>query len=334
MTTEIHGCRATMILDSINPEGIPFQTLEVRYPRMVHADAKTHRIHSGYEGETLVLMEDVSVLIDRDLSRNGRSSRAVPVKRLLEEARTNPYLPNFMANGAGMVPTLPMNEHDLKEANAVWLAMCGYVTACVEKLNALNVHKQWANRPLEFFGYIDCVLSTTNWKNFLALRQHFAAQQEMQDLANCIAAEIESSTPKLLQPGKWHLPYVMEEDLVKVWDKWRNPDGNEAQYIHEPSGYWDELKKISAARCARVSIKPFDGNASYEAEFARYDLLVTSLPVHASPTEHQATPDIFHPKYIDRDELMKGYYDHPELSGNLGAGWIQNRKLIPNEAVR
>ncbi len=48
---------------------------------------------------------------------------------------------------------------------------------------------------------------------------------------------------------------------------------------------------LSTARCARLTIAPFDGNADYDAEKARFERLVVSTPVHASPAEHQASPD-------------------------------------------
>jgi hypothetical protein len=233
-----------------------------------------------------------------------------------------------------MTPGEAFDPETLTAIEERWLSLCRHVADEVEWFTKMDVHKQWANRPLEFFGYIDLVLSSTNFANFLALRDHPAAQQEMQDLAKCIRAEMDASAPRLLKPGEWHLPYIAEADLAEVWSRWRNPDGNDYQYIHQPDGYWAELKKLSAARCARVSIAPFDGDASYEAEFRRYELLVGSVPVHASPTEHQATPDVFRERVRRKGETRerRGYYEHPELHGNL-VGWIQNRKTIPGECI-
>ena len=75
-------------------------------------------------------------------------------------------------------------------------------------------------------------------------------------------------------------------------------------------------------------LAPFDGNASYEKELERYQLLVGdgSTPVHASPIEHQLTPDRFM-----NDQHGTGF-DNPHLHGNT-PGWVQARKLVPNEAV-
>ena len=54
--------------------------------------------------------------------------------------------------------------------------------------------------------------------------------------------------------------------------------------------------------------------------------LLEQRPVHASPAEHQATPD---------RQALAGYggWEHPELHGNFD-GWVQYRKLLPAEVVR
>ena len=51
----------------------------------------------------------------------------------------------------------------------------------------------------------------------------------------------------------------------------------------------DDLIKVSVARCARVSYKTHDGTpTSVEADMALYERLLGSVPLHASPAEHQA----------------------------------------------
>lgn len=273
---------AKVILDSISPEDIRLPTLHLRYWRPVHAEFMTHRV----------------------FTRNGRSSRAVPVKTLLTEA---PYVPHFMKNQPGMVASEELSLDAFEEATVEWAKMIDACRKGVARLNELGVHKQWANRPLEWFGYIDVLLTTTDIENFYALRDHPDAQPEIKELAVLIKEALEVSTPTLLTPGEWHLPYVTRQELL--------------DYGIETS------KKLSAARCARLSYKPFDGNASIGAEIERYDRLITSKPVHASPVEHQATPD----SIIDFGALGKGWRNE-KYHGNF-YGWIQNRKLIPDEAV-
>ncbi|MCB1901991.1 MAG: hypothetical protein KDH16_22055, partial [Rhodocyclaceae bacterium] len=59
-------------------------------------------------------------------------------------------------------------------------------------------------------------------------------------------------------------------------------------------------------------------------ELALCDRLIGSRPLHASPFEHQATPDTYHKegKFGGSDYWEKSY-----LHGNF-VGWVQHRKLL------
>jgi hypothetical protein len=170
-------------------------------------------------------------------------------------------------------------------------------------------HKQIPNRLLEPFSWIDTLITSTEWDNFLWLRDHRDAEPHLQDLARLVKKAIDNATALPIEPGEWHMPYITEED-------------REATRYLRVDEAWEWLCKISAARCARISYKPFDGDASYERELERYDSLVTADRVHASPLEHAAQPDV----------LVDGEFQNTHLSGNLAHGWIQYRKTIPNEA--
>lgn len=303
---------AKIIAHSVSEHSPPIATIHGRYPRMVHADAKTHRVVSGFSGELLEIHEDVSILASKELSRNGRSSRAVPVKRLLEEA---PYVPHFMRNKPGMVASEELSDSERAEAEQIWMSMVRAVRSGVTRLNELGVHKQWTNRPLEWCGYIDVLITSTDWANYFALRDEESAQPEVQALAKAIKRVLAESTPNPLKPGEWHLPYVTGHEC-ELWIVEYGPD--QALEI---------AKKISVARCARLTIEPFDGNGSIEAELIRYERLMVNRPVHASPAEHQATPDEYFVDMIDG-----AVYLHPHFHGNF-FGWNQNRKMIPHECV-
>lgn len=278
---------AKIILDSVSDEGIRLTTFHLRYWRSIHAELMTHR----------------------DFSRNARSSRAVPSRILLTEPI---FVPEFGMNQPGMQsdgkPLMPgLQSRWSKE----WSGLAELCRKQVEKWQAEGMHKQWANRPLEWFGWIDVLVTATRYENFWALRISEYAQPEFDALANLMKQLIDLSNPRLLLPGQWHLPYVSPAE--------------------ERERGLETSKMLSAARCARLSYKPFDGSDSLEREQARYDMLVNSKPVHASPVEHQATPD----RPVDYGGVVKGgqEWEKPHLHGNYH-GWIQNRKLIPDEVVR
>lgn len=306
---------AKVIADSISPDGIRLTTLQLRYPRMVHADFMTHRV----------------------FSRNGRSSRAVPFSTLVKE---DPYVPHFKKNQPGMVASEELSDEQFALAEEIWLTAADVCKTAAKGLHDLGVHKQWVNRMLEWFGYIDVLVTSTDWANFFELRLDGGAQPEIIQLADCMQAAIDGSTPHEVKPGEWHLPYITFDDFGIAgahldetnpgWDRNISHD-QEAEAILEV------LKKISVARCARLTIKPFDGDGSFEKELKRYELLMESRPVHASPAEHIATPDIreiyYHDSGVGGVEYEEvGDWKHSVEHGNF-YGWRQFRKMIPHNTI-
>lgn len=169
------------------------------------------------------------------------------------------------------------------------------------------------------------VVTSTEWDNFFGLRLDKAAQPEMRALAEAMRQAWLESKPEALQPGEWHLPYV---------------DGIDRHFIRHDARNKDPLDiavKQSVARCARVSYKPFNADrpSTLEEDLALYDKLVDAQPIHASPAEHQATPDTVNREgtsHTLKDYLQDGGFDNKHLHGNF-TGWIQYRKTIPGEAV-
>ncbi|CBW47020.1 N4 gp30-like protein [Roseovarius sp. 217 phage 1] len=282
-----------VILASTAADAPPIYTIRMRYPRPIHGEIMTHRV----------------------FGRNARSSRAVPVRTMLNEVRTIPYVPwHWLKNKPGMQGTEPLTPEEEEEAITYWLSAAN--TAChhVEQLfdpDGLNIHKQNPNRLLEPFSWMDTLITATEWNNFLWLRQHGAAEPHLQDLANLVYQAIEDTQLILRDPDEWHMPYITYEERT--------------QY------HSDVLLKISAARCARISYKPFNGDGSVSKELERADLLMNDERVHASPFEHQAKPDTLSwnfPEFEGEPDVKA--WANPMLHGNL-TGWIQYRKLIPNE---
>jgi hypothetical protein len=59
-----------------------------------------------------------------------------------------------------------------------------------------------------------------------------------------------------------------------------------------------------------------------------YEDLVGARPLHASPAEHQATPDVSVPGQIGPyGEWRVAHWKKPHLHGNF-RGFVQNRKII------
>ena len=299
---------AKVLADSISPEGIRLTTFELRYPRFIHAEELTHRILETQP--ELVIYEAVpdGLMYDQDLSRNASSNRAIPVQRMIEDLRRDPAMPEFWgSNKPGMQAGEELTEGDLYYVQQVWLAARDNAIASANVMIKSGLHKQIANRILEPWAHINVVVTATEWANFFALRAHPDAQPEIRILAEAMMAAMGQSDPQLLNVGVWHLPYVSEED----------------HFNHDI----EILKKVSVARCARVSYLTHDGRpTSVEEDLSLYEKLLVSQPLHASPAEHQATPDSIYKAHRGNK------WNKPKLHGNL-KGWCQFRKMLPNEFI-
>lgn len=291
---------ATVIADSISQQGIRLTTFQLRYWRPIHSELMTHR----------------------EFSRCAGSSRARPSKAIIEQVRDNPWAPvEWGKNQPGMQAKELLTQNALVTAQHLWEIAAADAAVIASMMVNVGAHKQIVNRLLEPFTYIDVVVSSTSYANWFFLRDHEDADPTIRDLAIKMRIARDASTPKLLLSGQWHLPYIIEED--------RN---DPRVLVHTEYAQNQMLASVSAARCARTSYKAHDGtNTTVEADLGLYDRLVGSTPLHASPTEHQATPDEkIRAKGSVFDNII---WANPQLHGNF-EGWIQFRKTHNHEYVK
>lgn len=296
---------AKVICDSISPDNVRLTTLQLHFPRIILAEINTHGA----------------------LAKNARSTRAVPTSKLIKEVRENPYVPaKWGMNNPGMQSNAEIVDAEhIAELEKEWREAARDAADHAEKLFNKKLHKQWAGRVLEPYMWVDSVVSATDWANFFALRYHPDAQPEFEDLAKAIRKARDESTPEIVKPGQWHLPYIQKSDADLVYEYFEQKKSqflSTGEFI-DIGNFADIYQKLSVARCARVSYAPFDGDGSIEKELQRYDLLVNSKPVHSSCLEHQATPDVF-------TDILEGV--HKEEWGRF-YGWRQYRKMIPGNTV-
>jgi hypothetical protein len=273
---------AKILKDSISPEGVRLTTMELVYPRFIHSELMTHRV----------------------FSRNASSSRAIPTKRAIRMIRENPAVPaSWRMNQPGMQGYVMAPQDVALQAQEIWLNAMEASIFWAEQMDMLGIHKQVVNRITEPYAHIKVVVTSVYWDNWFGLRDHPAADPTIAALAVQMKEAFDASTPKALALGEWHLPYISDEELAVL-------------------GVTNAIK-VSAARCARTSYNNHDGTATVlDKDIALHDSLLVDQPIHASPAEHQATPDT---RVNQRGMWMK-----PELHGNL-PGYIQYRKTLPNE---
>lgn len=242
-----------VIADSVGPNAARITTFQLRMPRFILAQFNTHRA----------------------ISKNARSSRAVPVKTMIAEVENDPVMPIYWGkNQRGMAATQELDAGDIDFAERHWLVSRDNAVYRARRLMEYGIHKQIANRLLEPFMWADVVATATDWNNFFALRCDKHAQPEIQKIAVMMAKAFRDSVP-VKRPARptdssesnhWHLPYVTDEERAKH--------------------YLGDLMAISVARCGRASYRAFDGSESPLAKDAEFhDNMVNDG--HWSPTEHQ-----------------------------------------------
>lgn len=307
-------------------------TLLCRYPRWIHAEGRTHR--QLYIGEQINMeLATPSLMEDPALSRNASSSRALPVKKLIEDVENDPAVPMYWGmNRPGMQATEELPPALKDKARDIWMrAMEDAIKRAKELAHLADIdgdpvgaHKQIVNRLLEPFSHITVVVSATQWSNFLYLRDHADAEPHIQMLARAIKDELaRTDNISTLMPGDWHLPFITPSDR---WEYLDNPPAENPNQQYREAAL-DGLKKLSVARCASTSYKTVDGfDMTMERATALHDKLIAMDPLHASPAEHVAQAD----ELVEKNGYYTQWFKNPHQHGNF-VGFRQYRKMLPNE---
>jgi len=104
---------ARVLLDSVSPAGIRLTTMEVRYPRFIHSEVMTHRV----------------------LSKNSGSSRAIPIRKMIDGVRSDPAMPLWWGrNQSGMQAREEIDEPMRALAEAEWKRALEDALAHAERL--------------------------------------------------------------------------------------------------------------------------------------------------------------------------------------------------------
>jgi thymidylate synthase ThyX len=232
------GTWAEVLADSIAPGCPRLTSLKVRFPHIILPQVLTHRV----------------------FSRNTSSSRAIPVARLIADVERDPFIPREWRYAAdrGMQPGEMMSQGDAMSARMRWVAAMEFSVVTAGEMVNRHVSKEHVNRILEPYAHVSMIITATEWENFLQLRLDSHSQIEIRDLAEAIRDAMESSTPRELGIGEWHMPYGDSEDPIE-----------------------------SAACCARISYDSHDGGKATQNSNRRLAKMLMDEG-HWSPFEHIA----------------------------------------------
>lgn len=260
--------RVKVVAHSVYPGGPEVISVQATGRRFILAELNTHRV----------------------LSKNSASSRAIPFPKQVQKIIDDLAYPEVWASekkgmqGGEEIEhiedwTTWVGDEEVTRpgANSLWLKASENALEVAQELAKLGVHKSLVNRLLEPFMWHTVVLTGTAWENFFSQRCSPLAQPEIRVMAEEIRTAIQNSTPRELDLGEWHLPYIDDETRGAVM----------AAGEHSAQRW---LARISAARCARVSYLTQEGKRDLDEDLLLYERLTTAQPPHWSPLEHVATP--------------------------------------------
>lgn len=331
--------KATVIAHSKSSvTGKEIITFEVEFWRGILAEVNTHKM----------------------LSKNASSSRAIPVPTMLKQVRENPAMPvRFGAANTGMQDKGVHNNHveiemgtiyEIGSPEYIWEQSALISSDIAEAFHKAGYAKQVCNRLIEPYQMVKMVITATELNNLWWLRDHEMADPSFADLVRKMRAAMQASTPTVLKPGEWHVPYYNSGYWKPSTQLLSMPPKTADAFGHT----LEHALVISASCCAQVSYRKLDDTIEKaRGVVARLNLQgeEPDQPVHASPLEHQGTPisESIGDDYSfdgsgliindphDTDSWQEGIThmdrDGTFCSGNL-KNWIQHRQLVPNHVKR
>jgi hypothetical protein len=293
-----------LILASKNEQtGDILYTFKQRFPRIILAETNTHMI----------------------AAKNAASSRALPTLRQLKNILNNPFLPHSIGQyQKGMQAGQEIQGLRRWLNEQIWLKSRFLMVFIAWLCYKLGAPKQFSNRLVEPWMWVEQIWTSTDVNNELLLRNHWMAEphyqllmKQKQEIIERVKAHF-AGTPdpglvrrcQVLKPGEWHMPFLQWWDFqhqldevferrnllldpnrdARVWDE----ANSKYVYIEGLHNDKDIAKAVSAARCAWVSYY-MPGDASQKmnnilAALLTYHKLASGKIRHLSPLMHVATP--------------------------------------------
>lgn len=268
---------AKVLAHSINKFGNEIITFEVTYPRIIIAEVNTHRM----------------------LSRSTASSRAIPVRKMIEKVKNNPFVPSWIgASQPGMQAAEELVGESEERFLQEWKIGASIMSMLADTFERIGVHKQITNRILEPWLYVKSIITATDIDNLYKLRCHKDAQPEFMVLAFKMLAAHCQSVPLR---SDLHIPFgdQMEHGLTE-----------------------GERILVACARCARISYENHDGKRDVADDLRLAESLIKAG--HMSPFEHVAKAHI-NDTYVGN---FRGWVQHRKYIVNENIKSIDRLKLL------
>lgn len=345
---------AKIIKDSINKQGDRITTMKLTFPRFILAELNTHRMfsknsassraipfekmvksvqenpfipiawqkdHKGMQG-----IEYVNIAVANDMRDQWLNARDVAINKakILSQYGLTKQLCNRLLE--------PFMWHTVLITATEW-----------ENFFALRCPKYSLfseNLPLEFRSKKDLLKYTYKVEAPEFQNQYDdlteidwlqcnkgQAEIHMMALAEAMWDAYNESTPQLLQPGEWHIPY---EDSINTTDLINKLELDYQPYDDGSNDVTNAKIKASTAMCARESYTTIGDEKEFtiEKQIALHDKLIKSDPKHWSPTEHcaRAMTNDEYKTYIKGKSTPLVNDDSLYIHKDESKGWCRNYK--------
>ena len=217
--------KCEILADSLSAQGHRLTTFKLTYPRIIHSELMTHRV----------------------FSRNAASSRAIPVKKMIEYVRNNMFTPLAVQKAhKGMQGSDYFEGVELEQAKQLWIESAELALQQAEKMEKFGITKQLCNRLLEPFMYHTVLVTATEWENFFELRCpkyhkpyetiYYRSKKDLLNSLPDVDAKIikkESTNIDWLQRNKGAAEIHIMDLAEKMWDVY-----NESEPKQLGEGEW------------------------------------------------------------------------------------------------
>lgn len=367
----MYNCK--ILLDSISETGKRITTFEITFPRIVLAEFNTHRMFSRNSASSRAI--PFSTQLDK-VDRNPFIPERFPIngKGMQPDSYIEKTDPNYniavnywlnardeatrtATNLYNCLPDAEITRNIHKQiCNRILEPFMWHTVICTatefDNFFKLRTHsdaqyeiRRIADLMYEAYHAWDDVNLDITSSSYKAINNYNDNEKDEGRIKRLEHLRWSAVRHQKLKVGEWHTPLVYAEDEGAINDY--------ANFIidsmpiplekHLDRGivlarnFIEIKKKISVARCARVSYLTHDGKRDIEKDLELFEKLRTSG--HWSPFEHVATPYfIDEAKASNNDEWKLHHYKNDGLAdhkGNLPCGnfrgWKQYRKEFADE---
>jgi thymidylate synthase ThyX len=336
--------QAQVVADSLNPQGDRITSMLVTMPRIILAEFNTHRMFSHNTSSSRAIPFNKMV-------ESIKENPFIPIAWQKEHKgmQGSEYLDNqdsFECTQRWLIARdNAIKEADYLSGYRATKQLCNRLLESFMWTRVLVTSTEWEN----FFA-LRCPQYSINsqihrsWKDLvnsvadsevtrevaessdiITRLKHNKGQAEihMMALAEAVYDALNESTPRKLEAGEWHIPFVDKIDVTSTKaDCFKYVDraltDNELQLAKI---------KISTAMCARTSytVVGEEKSIDYSKLIELHDRLISQVPIHASPMEHCARA-MSNEEYIEYVKGTRTTNTNQSWKDNPSNGWCRNFK--------